>query len=57
VLDPVDTMFDPSQHEAISIQPTKDVAAGMVLAVIQKGYTLNNRVLRPARVVVAKAVE
>lgn len=46
--------FDPQLHEALSMQaPTAGEAPGSVLAVIQKGYQLNGRLLRPARVVVA----
>lgn len=46
--------FDPQLHEALSIQPGNAAQApGSVLAVIQKGYQLNGRLLRPARVVVA----
>ena len=48
--------FDPELHEAISMQPSADVEPGSVLTVIQKGYTLNGRLLRPARVVVAAEV-
>ena len=52
-VDPEGEPFDPEFHEAISMQPSADVEPGSVLAVIQKGYTLNDRLLRPARVVVA----
>lgn len=45
--------FDPSFHEAMAMQPSADVAAGSVITVFQKGYALNGRLLRPARVVVA----
>jgi molecular chaperone GrpE len=45
--------FDPEQHEAMTMQPSADVEPGSVLTVIQKGYTLNGRLLRPARVIVA----
>jgi len=38
-------------------QPTADQAPGTVLAVVQKGYSLNGRLLRPARVVIARAPE
>lgn len=55
VIDPVNQPFDPAKHEAISMQVTKDYEAGMVMAVVQKGYLLNERVLRPARVVVAQS--
>jgi molecular chaperone GrpE len=52
-LDPVGEPFDPEFHEAMTMQPSADAEPGSVLAVIQKGYTLNGRLLRPARVVVA----
>ncbi len=45
--------FDPEFHEAISMQPSAEVEPGSVLVVFQKGYSLNDRLLRPARVVVA----
>lgn len=45
--------FDPELHEAMTTQPSADVEPGTVLTVYQKGYTLNGRLLRPARVVVA----
>ncbi len=45
--------FDPELHEAISMQPSADMEPGSVLAVVQKGYTLNGRLLRAARVVVS----
>ena len=48
--------FDPSFHEALSLQETSDLAPNQVLAVIQKGYTLHQRLLRPVRVIVSKAV-
>lgn len=54
ILNPENEVFNPAKHEAIAIQPSADVAPGTVLAVVQKGYVLNNRVLRPARVVVSK---
>ena len=52
-LDPVGEPFDPEYHEAMTMQPSADVEPGSVLTVIQKGYSLNGRLLRPARVVVA----
>jgi molecular chaperone GrpE len=45
-------MFDPHVHEALLSQPS-DAAEGSVIDVVQKGYTLGDRVVRPARVVVA----
>ncbi len=52
-LDPVGEPFDPEFHEAISMQPSDDVESGSVVTVVQKGYSLNGRLLRPAMVVVA----
>lgn len=54
ILNPVNDVFDPAKHEAIAMQESADQVPGTVLAVIQKGYALNNRILRPARVVVVK---
>ena len=53
VVDPVGQPFDPELHEAISMQPSADMEPNSVLTAIQKGYTLNGRLLRPARVVVS----
>ena len=50
-------VFDPHVHEALLSQPSSDQAEGTVLEVVQKGYRLGDRVLRPARVVVAAARE
>jgi molecular chaperone GrpE len=55
VVDPLGQPFNPEFHEAMATQPTVDQPAGTVLAVVQKGYTLNGRLLRPARVLVARA--
>ncbi len=52
-LDPVGEPFDPEFHEAISMQPSDDVESGSVVTVVQKGYSLNGRLLRPAMVIVA----
>jgi molecular chaperone GrpE len=52
-LDPEGEPFDPEMHEAMTVQPAADVEPGSVLTVIQKGYSLNGRLLRPARVIVA----
>jgi molecular chaperone GrpE len=49
-----DGKFDPHEHEALLTQPS-DAEEGAILEVIQKGYRLGDRVLRPARVVVASA--
>jgi molecular chaperone GrpE len=52
-IDPRGEQFDPQLHEAITMQPSADMAPGSILTVFQKGYTLNGRLLRPARVVVS----
>ena len=46
--------LDPDQHQAMSVEESQDVPSNCVSKVIQKGYSLNNRLLRPAMVVVAK---
>jgi len=51
---PVGQRFDPNQHEAVLMQPAGNSAPDSVLQVVQTGYELNGRLLRPARVVVAK---
>ncbi len=57
VVNPQGESFNPEFHQAMSIQPSADVAPNTVLAVMQKGYTLNGRLLRPAMVMVSKAPE
>lgn len=54
-LNPVGEPFDPQVHEAMSMVPAPDAEPNSVVAVVQKGYTLNERLVRPAMVVVAKA--
>ncbi len=49
--------FNPEFHEAMALVPTADQAPNTIINVIQKGYSLNGRLVRPARVLVAKAVE
>ena len=53
-IDPQGEPFDPELHEAMTMQPSAEVEPGSVLTVVQKGYTLNGRLLRPARVIVAQ---
>ena len=55
VVDPLGEPFDPDLHQAMSIQENADVEPNSVIAVMQKGYTLHGRVLRPAMVMVSKA--
>ena len=46
--------FDPHVHEALLSQPSEDAESGAVINVVQKGYKLGDRVVRPARVIVAE---
>jgi molecular chaperone GrpE len=54
-LDPVGEPFDPTLHEAVMMQESASAPPDSVLQVLQSGYQLNGRLLRPARVVVARA--
>lgn len=56
-VNPVNQAFDPEHQQAISMQFDPSVKAGTVLSVMQKGYTLNERLIRPALVVVSKTEE
>ena len=56
-IDPIDQPFNPDFHQAMSMQPRADVPANTVVAVVQKGYTLNGRLVRPAMVMVSQAAE
>jgi molecular chaperone GrpE len=47
--------FDPNQHEALSMLPASHVQANTVLEVIQKGYRMNDRLLRAAKVIVSRS--
>lgn len=53
IIDPKGEIFDPQLHEAVAVQPAGEVAPGSVMEVFRKGYRLQDRLLRPARVVVA----
>lgn len=55
VIDPAGEKFDPNRHQAISMVPAGDVPANHVVSVLQKGYLINDRVLRPALVTVRAA--
>ncbi len=55
VIDPSGAPFDPQFHEAMAAQPAPDAAPDTVLTVVQKGYQIHDRLLRPARVIVARA--
>jgi molecular chaperone GrpE len=54
-VDPQDEPFDPDFHQAMSTQERDDVEPNTVVHVVQKGYTLNDRLIRPAMVIVSKA--
>ena len=53
-VDPLGEKFDPELHQAMGMQPSEEYADGLVSAVMQKGYTLNDRLVRPAMVMVVK---
>ncbi len=54
-IDPAGEPFNPELHQAVSMQETADAPPNQVLEVMQKGYRLHDRLLRPAMVVVAKS--
>lgn len=56
-LNPEGEKFNPDHHQAMSIQPTNEMEPNTVMAVMQKGYLLNDRLVRPAMVMVSKAAE
>lgn len=53
VVDPKGERFDPNQHEALSTMPVEGTESGTVVEVMQKGYRMDEQLLRPARVVVS----
>lgn len=53
-INPIDEKFNPNEHQAISMIESVDKEANTILNVLQKGYKLNERVIRPAMVVVSK---
>ena len=55
VIDPLGEPFDPNLHEAMSMIENRELEPNSVFAVVQKGYTLNERLVRPAMVMVTKA--
>lgn len=55
VIDPQGEKFDPEKHQAMSMVESDEIAPGYVVQVVQKGYLLHDRLLRPAMVLVAKA--
>ena len=56
-IDPKDMQYDPSFHEVITMTEDKNVKPGYIIEVIQKGYRLQQRLLRPARVIISSDVK
>jgi molecular chaperone GrpE len=56
-VDPLGAPFDPQRHEAMALVPNRDAEPNSVMDVMQKGYMLNGRLVRAAKVVVTKAVD
>lgn len=54
-VNPENEAFNPDFHQAMSLQERDDVAPNTVVTVVQKGYLLNERLIRPAMVIVSKA--
>ena len=52
-IDAVGEVFDPNLHEAISQMPSDDHESGHVIQVVQEGYVLHDRVIRPAHVIIS----
>ena len=56
-IDPLGEPFNPELHQAMSMTPRRDVPPNAVVFVVQKGYTLNGRLVRPAMVMVSQTAE
>ncbi len=56
-IDPLNEKFNPEKHQAMTMQPSAEVEPNTVIGVMQKGYSLNERLIRPAMVMVSKAAE
>jgi molecular chaperone GrpE len=54
-VNPMGEKFDPELHQAMSMQPSDEYPPNTVIQVVQRGYTLNGRLIRPAMVIVSKA--
>jgi molecular chaperone GrpE len=57
VIDPQGEPFNPELHQAMTVQPSDECEPNTVLEVLQKGFQLHERLIRPAMVVVSKAVD
>jgi molecular chaperone GrpE len=53
VIDPLGTAFNPEFHEAMTVRPSEEYEENTVVEVLQKGFVLNDRLIRPAMVIVA----
>ena len=56
-VNPLGAKFNPELHEAMAMQPSEHAEPNTVLQVIQKGYVLNERLIRPAMVIVAQTLQ
>jgi molecular chaperone GrpE len=56
-VNPINEPFNPELHQAMTMQPSAEVEPNTVIAVMQKGYLLNDRLVRPAMVIVSKSPE
>lgn len=56
-INPLNEEFNPEYHEAMSLQERADLKPNTVVTVVQKGYLLNDRLIRPAMVIVSKAAQ
>ena len=54
VIDPLGQPFNPEFHEAVTVLPSADVEENTVIEVLQKGFRLHERLIRPAMVIVSK---
>jgi len=54
---PLGEVFDPTTHEALMETPSEDVEPGHIMQVFQRGWLLNERLLRPAKVIIAKSAD
>ncbi|QJC29679.1 nucleotide exchange factor GrpE [Enterobacteriaceae endosymbiont of Plateumaris pusilla] len=54
IINEINIPFDPSKHQAMSIIESNEIKDNYIIKVMQKGYTLNERLLRPAMVIIAK---
>jgi len=55
-INPLGAKFNPNEHEAMAMLPTDQAEPNTVVQVLQKGYVLNDRLIRPAKVLVAQAL-